>query len=188
MNEATKLSLTQRYLLTYIKFRTNNNRQFYAQNKAISEVIGCTESSTKVIINKLIREGYITKNTDNKGRRVLSLSGKEFMPLDGVNMGNIGKNMLKQDVADQERWANYYQQENKNLTAKLKEVESNLVQAYEQIRSLEAIITEQNEVINRYSSSETVSQKPVTSSVAEENRGQAEEMITSLMTKFNLKG
>ena len=40
MNEVTKLSLTQRYLLTYIKFRTNNNRQFYAQNKAISEVIG----------------------------------------------------------------------------------------------------------------------------------------------------
>lgn len=59
MNEDRKLSITQRYLLTYIKFRTNNNHQFYAQNKAISEVIGCTVDSTKVIINKLIREGYL---------------------------------------------------------------------------------------------------------------------------------
>lgn len=49
MNEDRKLSITQRYLLTYIKFRTNNNHQFYAQNKAISEVIGCTVDSTKVI-------------------------------------------------------------------------------------------------------------------------------------------
>ena len=103
-------------------------------------------------------------------------------------MGNIGKNMLKQDAADQERWANYYRQENKELTERLKEAERNLSQAYEQIRSLEAIVSEQNEVIKRYSSSETASQKPITSSVAEENRGQAEEMITSLMTKFNLKG
>ena len=149
MNEDRKLSITQRYLLTYIKFRTNNNHQFYAQNKAISEVIGCTVDSTKVIINKLIREGYITKITDDKGRRVLSLSGKEFPPLDGVNMGNISKSLLKQDIAEQEQWANYYQKENKELKASLEEMQTNFKQAKEQIKYLENIISKQNEALTQ---------------------------------------
>lgn len=62
----TKLSLTARYLLTYIRFKTNNNRPFFAGNDTIAKVIGCTEASTKVIINTLIREGYIIKTIDDK--------------------------------------------------------------------------------------------------------------------------
>ena len=67
------------------------------------------------------------------GRRVLSLSGKDFPPLDGVNMGNISKSLLKQDIAEQEQWANYYQRENKELKASLEEMQANFKQAKEQI-------------------------------------------------------
>ena len=201
MNEDRKLSITQRYLLTYIKFRTNNNHQFYAQNKAISEVIGCTVDSTKVIINKLIREGYITKITDDKGRRVLSLSGKEFPPLDGVNMGNISKSLLKQDIAEQEQWANYYQKENKELKASLEEMHANFKQAMAQIKYLENIISKQNEALKQLKQSENETQpikvfaqeekadsrsEPIPH--AEEQTEDVENIIKNMIYKLDIKG
>ena len=80
-------------------------------NETLAQIICCTIPSTRVLGNKLVREGYLIKNCDDKGRRQLSLSGREFTPLDGVNMGNIEKNMLKHDAQDQEQWANYYKNE-----------------------------------------------------------------------------
>ena len=173
MNEDRKLSITQRYLLTYIKFRTNNNHQFYAQNKAISEVIGCTVDSTKVIINKLIREGYITKITDDKGRRVLSLSGKEFPPLDGVNMGNISKSLLKQDIAEQEQWANYYQKENKELKASLEEMQTNF---------------KETQTIKMFAQEEKAESRSEPIPHAEEQTEDVETIIKNMINKLDIKG
>ncbi len=133
MSMTTKLSITARYLLTYIRYKTNNNRPFFANNDTIAKAIGCTTASTKVIINKLIREGYITKTTDDKKRRNLSLSGKDFVPLDGVYMNNVEKSLLKQDVKNQENWANYLQQENESYQARIKTLEDELANLRRQI-------------------------------------------------------
>lgn len=129
----TKLSITARYLLTYIRYKTNNNRPFFASNDTIAKAIGCTTASTKVIINKLIREGYITKTTDDKKRRNLSLSGKDFVPLNGVYMNNVEKSLLKQDAKNQENWANYLQQENESYQARIKTLEDELTNLRQQI-------------------------------------------------------
>lgn len=134
----TKLSLTARYLLTYIRFKTNNNHQFFANNATIAKVIGCTETSTKVIVNKLIREGYIIKSIDDKGRRNLSLSGKEFQPLDGVYMNNVEKSLLKQDAKNQEDWAHYLQKENKSYKARVKTLEDEITRLNQQIFDLQS--------------------------------------------------
>ena len=106
-----KLTITERLLLTYIGYKTNKNFKFFMNNETLAKAICCKTSSTKVMVNKLVREGYLIKSCDDKGRRQLSLSGREFMPLDGVNMSNIEKNMLKHDAQDQEQWANYYKNE-----------------------------------------------------------------------------
>lgn len=67
--ETTHLSIVERYLLTFIKYKTNNHHTFFMNNESIAQQIGCKTSSTKVLINKLIREGYILKMEGKNGRR-----------------------------------------------------------------------------------------------------------------------
>lgn len=119
-----ELSITERLLLTYIGYKTNKNFKFFMNNETLAKVICCKTSTTKVMVNKLVREGYLIKTYDDKERRQLSLSGREFMPLDGVNMGNIEKNMLKHDAQDQEQWANYYKNELNEAQIRIKSLEN----------------------------------------------------------------
>ena len=119
-----ELSITERLLLTYIGYKTNKNFKFFMNNETLAKAICCKTSSTKVMVNKLVREGYLIKSCDDKGRRQLSLSGREFMPLDGVNMGDIEKNTLKHDAQDQEQWANYYKNELNEAQIRIKSLEN----------------------------------------------------------------
>ena len=119
-----KLTITERLILTYIGYKTNRNFKFFMTNETLAKAICCKTSSTKVMVNKLIREGYLIKTYDDKDRRQLSLSGREFMPLDGVNMGNIEKNTLKHDAQDQEQWANYYKNELNEAQIRIKSLEN----------------------------------------------------------------
>ena len=112
--ETTHLSIVERYLLTFIKYKTNNHHTFFMNNESIAQQIGCKTSSTKVLINKLIREGYILKMEGKNGRRELALSGKYYVPLDGVDMSNQEKSLLKQDIKNFERMDKQYKQ---NLSA-----------------------------------------------------------------------
>ena len=119
-----KLTITERLILTYIGYKTNRNFKFFMNNETLAKAICCKTSSTKVMVNKLVREGYLIKTYDDKGRRELSLSGREFMPLDGVNMSNIEKNTLKHDAQDQEQWANYYKKELNEAQNRIKSLEN----------------------------------------------------------------
>lgn len=112
--ETAHLSMVERYLLTFIKYKTNNHHTFFMNNESIAQQIGCKTSSTKVLINKLVREGYILKMEGKNGRRELALSGKYYIPLDGVDMSNQKKSLLKQDIKNFERMEKQYKQ---NLSA-----------------------------------------------------------------------
>lgn len=109
-----ELSTTERMLLTFIKFKTNNNHQFYMGNDAIALGIGIQPTTVKSIVNRLVREGYLIKTIDNKKKRYLSLSGKEFIPITG-NMADVDKKIAKQGQENAQRWADYYEMENKGL-------------------------------------------------------------------------
>ena len=119
-----KLTITERLILTYIGYKTNRNFKFFMNNETLAKAICCKTSSTKVMVNKHVREGYLIITYDDKDRRQLSLSGREFTPLDGVNMGNIEKNMLKHDAQDQEQWANYYKNELNEAQIRIKSLEN----------------------------------------------------------------
>ncbi len=127
-NMKNKLSINERYLLTYVKYKTNNGHTFFMGNEAIGEIIGCKTSSTKVMVNKLIRNGYLLKTQDKHGRRVLSLSDKTFKALDGVNLSNVEKSLLKQDAKDQEQWAAYYKKEYENALSRIEYLENEVRQ------------------------------------------------------------
>ena len=92
----SELSITKRYMLEYICFKTRNNYAFFANNEFIAEAIGLTVNTAKTFINDLIRDGYLYKEIDKKGRRVLSLTGKEYKRL-CLDMTNVDKKVLKSE-------------------------------------------------------------------------------------------
>lgn len=67
-----ELSISKRLLLDFIKYKTNNNHTFFMGNDKIAAALGLTVNSAKVMVNELIREGYLLKSTDTHGRRVLN--------------------------------------------------------------------------------------------------------------------
>lgn len=127
--KASKLSITKRVLLDYIKFRTHNNFKFYEGNEYIANALELTKGSAKVFVNDLIREGYLYKEIDKQGRRVLSYTGKEYMPL-FEDMRNVDKKVLKQEKEDLERDNKYLNQEletHKNYADRLRTERTELV-------------------------------------------------------------
>ena len=56
-----KLTITERLILTYIGYKTNRNFKFFMTNETLAKAICCKTSSTKVMVNKLVREGYLIK-------------------------------------------------------------------------------------------------------------------------------
>lgn len=74
------LSINEKYILHYIKNVTDTGKLFYQNDESLSIVLEMTPKSVKRLVYKLIQEGYLCKN-DVNGKRYLSLSGKEFVPL-----------------------------------------------------------------------------------------------------------
>lgn len=103
-----ELSITKRLLLDFIKYKTNNNHQFFMGNDKIAMALGLTINSAKVLVNELIREGYLLKSTDTHGRRVLNLSGKPYLTISCVDLSNIDKKIIAQEAANYQRDAEYY--------------------------------------------------------------------------------
>ncbi len=106
-----ELSITKRLLLDFIKYKTNNNHTFFMGNDKIAAALGLTVNSAKVMVNELIREGYLLKSTDIHGRRVLNLSGKTYLTISCVDLSNIDKRTLAQEVLNYQRDAEYYKQQ-----------------------------------------------------------------------------
>ncbi len=106
-----ELSITKRLLLDFIKYKTNNNHTFFMGNDKIAAALGLTVNSAKVMVNELIREGYLLKSTDIHGRRMLNLSGKSYLTISCVDLSNIDKRILAQEVLNYQRDAEYYKQQ-----------------------------------------------------------------------------
>ena len=90
------LSITKRVLLDYVKYRTQRGGQFFASNEYVAQALDLTVSTAKTFVNDLIRDGYLYKEIDKTGKRILSLTGKEYKPL-FEDMRNVDKKRLKED-------------------------------------------------------------------------------------------
>ncbi len=87
----TDLTITQRHILEFIRFKTNKGFPFYGSNEYVANALEIKESSAKVLINKLIKDNYLIKSSDIKHKRILSLSGKEYPRMPWVNMSDVNK-------------------------------------------------------------------------------------------------
>ena len=153
------LSITKRVLLSYIQFRTHNNFKFYESNDYIAKALDIMASSAKVFVNELVRDGYLYREQDKQGRRILSLTGKEYRPL-FEDMRNIDKKVLKEDRDNFERENKYLNEQlsmenahveqlsnqntelvlsNAELTARVQKLEEELAGLQKRVSSLENI-------------------------------------------------
>ena len=98
----SELSITKRVLLDFVKFKTQNGHQFFASNEYIAKGLDLTQSTAKTFVYDLIRDGYLYKEIDKTGKRILSLTGKEYKPL-FEDMRNMDKKILKEDRDNFER-------------------------------------------------------------------------------------
>lgn len=145
--------MTKRVLLDFIKFKTNNNHIFFASNEYIANMLDLTTNTAKTFVNDLIREGYLYKEIDKQGRRVLSLTGKEFKPL-FEDLTNLDKKVLKVENQDLKRDNEYLNQEletNKCYTDNLRAENTNLVlsnaELSNKVRELEERIQKLEETV-----------------------------------------
>ena len=153
------LSITKRVLLSYIQFRTRNQYKFYESNDYIAKALDIMASSAKVFVNELIRDGYLYKEVDKTGKRILSLTGKEYRPL-FEDMRNIDKKVLKEDRDNFERENKYLNEQlsmenahceqlsnqntelvlsNAELTVRVQKLEEELAGLKKRVSSLENI-------------------------------------------------
>ncbi len=113
------LSITERLLLDFIKYKTNNNHKFFMGNDKIAMALGLTVNSAKVMINGLIREGYLIKSMDTHGiksmdthgRRMLELTDKPYLTIACVDLSNVDKRIILQEALNFQRDAEYYQKQ-----------------------------------------------------------------------------
>ena len=117
----SELSITKRVLLDFVKFKTQNGHQFFASNEYIAKWLDLTQSTAKTFVNDLIRDGYLYKEIDKTGKRILSLTGKEYKPL-FEDMRNMDKKILKEDRDNFERDNKYLNDQLSQETARIKQL------------------------------------------------------------------
>lgn len=107
-----ELSLTERTLLQFIKFRTKSAKHptFFGNNQYIAQALGITPNTAKQLVNKLVRMGYLNKSYDAQKHRHLTYSGKPYTEVI-ADMRDIDKRILLQDRDNMQRDAEYYKQQ-----------------------------------------------------------------------------
>lgn len=139
------LSITQRLFLDYVKFKTHNNIPFFMGNEKIAEALDLTTNTAKIMVNTLVKNSYLNKEKDQSGRRVLSLTQKEYKPL-FEDLRNIDKKLLKSERDNYKNDAQYYEQQFKQEEAHSEQ----LLRSNEKLNSKNFSLTQKiDELTNR---------------------------------------
>ena len=104
-----KITRAKRDIIQFIIYRTKSRPTFFGSNKNIANELQLKENSVKVMINQLIRDGYLIKEMRGKQRHLL-YTGKP-VPRCYENFANTDKHILAQDIDNYKRDAEYYQKE-----------------------------------------------------------------------------
>lgn len=92
-----EISVSERLILDYITFRTRSGYPFFEKNSTIAPNVGLTEGTTKELINRLVRKGYLFKCKDERNRRQLLLTELKH-PQTYTNFQDVSKACLKEEL------------------------------------------------------------------------------------------
>ena len=111
MNTKTdKITITERAILELVRYKTRNNYIFFGGNDYIASAMDIKKDSAKVLVNNLIRKGFLNRTYDKHHRRVLSLTDKPYLRLFD-DMSGVDKKVITMERDDALRDSLYYQRE-----------------------------------------------------------------------------
>ncbi|MBO6282055.1 MAG: hypothetical protein J6N49_05955 [Alphaproteobacteria bacterium] len=118
MSKKSEITVAERQILDFIKFRSNSKHRFFGSNEYLGDSIGVQTTSAKNMVNRLVRLGYLTRTMEGQ-KRYLQYTGKKYLSVVG-DLRNYDKAYLKKEVA-------HYKQEFKDAedTMELMKIEIN---------------------------------------------------------------
>lgn len=118
------LSLTERTIIQFIRFRTKDPRHptYFGSNEDIAKHLDIQPNTAKKYVNKLVREGYLAKGYGKNNRRHLAYTNKPYVMI-VEDMRNYEKRALKQDKEYFEREARDAQYELKMAKIRIETLE-----------------------------------------------------------------
>ena len=146
-----EISVSERLILDYIGFRTKSGFPFFEKNSTIAPNVGLTEGTTKELINRLVRKGYLFRCKDERNRRQLLLTELKH-PQTYTNFQDISKASLKeeldyknkelkqteQQLNDKDYAINVWRERCNNAEKKVERLEQQVAELQRQLSTLQA--------------------------------------------------
>ena len=96
MSKTSEITVAERQILDFIKFRSNAKHRFFGSNEYLGDSIGLQTTSAKNMVNRLVRLGYLTRTMEGQ-KRYLQYTGKKYLSVVG-DLSNYDKAYLKKEV------------------------------------------------------------------------------------------
>ena len=133
MSKKSEITVAERQILDFIKFRSNERHRFFGSNEYIGNSIGLQTTSVKNMVNKLVRLEYLTRIMEGK-KRYLQYTGKKYEPIVG-DLSNYDKAYLRKEVAHYKTEYKDAEQQIELLKIEIEQLKSKIEQKNNQIKS-----------------------------------------------------
>lgn len=203
-----EISVSERLILDYIGFRTKSGFPFFEKNSTIAPNVGLTEGTTKELINRLVRKGYLFRCKDERNRRQLLLTELKH-PQTYTNFQDISKASLKEELAyknkelkqteqqlnDKDYAINVWRDRCNNAEKKVERLEQQVAKLQRQLSTLQATQSPQinntlpikKEYSNNSESIVRVGSMDNVGNINDFETTDAETLISRIMDKYKLQ-
>ena len=203
-----EISVSERLILDYIGFRTKSGFPFFEKNSTIAPNVGLTEGTTKELINRLVRKGYLFRCKDERNRRQLLLTELKH-PQTYTNFQDISKASLKeeldyknkelkqteQQLNDKDYAINVWRERCNNAEKKVERLEQQVAELQRQLNTLQTTQSPQinntlpikKEYSNNSESIVRVGSMDNVGNINDFETTDAETLISRIMDKYKLQ-
>ncbi|MBR1600317.1 MAG: hypothetical protein IJ677_01925 [Alphaproteobacteria bacterium] len=133
MSKKSEITVAERQILDFIKFRSNEKHRFFGSNEYLGDSIGLQTTSAKNMVNRLVRLGYLTRTMEGN-MRYLQYTGKKYLSVVG-DLSNYDKAYLRKQVAHYKHEYNDADQQIELMKIEIEKLKNKLEQKDNQIKS-----------------------------------------------------
>lgn len=170
-----EISVSERLILDYIVFRTKSGYPFFEKNSTIAPNVGLTEGTTKELINRLVRKGYLFRCKDERNRRQLLLTELKH-PQTYTNFQDISKASLKEELDYKNKELKQTEQQLNDKDYAIKAWRDRCSAEEEKVKKLEQQVAELQRQLNALQSTQTP-QTDNTTTIKEEYSNNNESIV-----------
>ena len=138
MSKKSEITVAERQILDFIKFRSNSKHRFFGSNEYLGDSIGLQTTSAKNMVNRLVCLGYLTRTMEGQ-KRYLQYTGKKYLSVVG-DLSNYDKAYLRKQVA-------HYKQEYEDAEQQIELMKIEIEQLKGKIEQKNHEIQNDNQVI-----------------------------------------